>query len=88
MRACPHCKEEIKDAAEICKWCHRDVSPAALVASDAPHPDTKKCQYCAEDIKWEATVCKHCQRDLTGVPGRTTVTVHPSPQWNKGIAAV
>ena len=27
MRPCPHCTKEIKDNAEICKWCLRSVGP-------------------------------------------------------------
>jgi TM2 domain-containing membrane protein YozV len=94
MRPCPHCGKEIKDKSDICKWCHGDVSPAAVAAlsetraaAQRPHPETKTCPFCAEEIKWEAKVCKHCQRDLqTGTVGG--ILVQPTPQWNKGIAAV
>src|SRR5262249_50224545 len=70
-KICPHCGKDIKAKADVCKYCHADVSPEAMVAAAAaarpdtePHPDTKTCRYCAEEIKWDATVCKHCGRDL------------------------
>lgn len=30
MRACPHCAEEIKKDAKVCRYCHRDVLPLSV----------------------------------------------------------
>jgi hypothetical protein len=94
LKTCPHCGKEIKAKADLCKFCHGDVSPTAMAAAaDAarvrsdPHPDTKTCRFCAEEIKWDARVCKHCQRDLaTGLGPMAGGSA--GPQWNKGVAAV
>src|SRR5262245_48956753 len=32
MRPCPHCSKEIKDNAELCKWCQRPVPPPGVEA--------------------------------------------------------
>jgi TM2 domain-containing membrane protein YozV len=79
MRPCPHCSQEIKDRAELCKYCFQPVpmfdpdapsdvqSPrgqAILPAPEQSHADTRKCPYCAEAIKWEARICRFCQRSL------------------------
>lgn len=54
---CPHCKEEIRADAVLCKHCG-----ARLGARVPEHGGV--CPYCKEAIHPEATRCKHCRSDL------------------------
>jgi hypothetical protein len=80
MRPCPECGKDIKDRAEICKWC---LSPVLAVgqepAAQTTEPTTIRCPFCSEPILSSARKCKHCQEWLhQGTGGASGKTPHPA----------
>lgn len=53
VKVCPHCAEELPDAAKVCPECHKD--PAVAPASAMPEPPREPEAWSSEDA-----------RDLTG----------------------
>lgn len=56
MRRCPYCAEEIQDAAVICRFCGRSVTPVR--SSDTPPAAPKHSWYRLDDRVRRATGTK------------------------------
>lgn len=67
MKKCRFCGELIKEDAQVCRFCTRDLggTPPVLPTGEISlEQETKKCPACAETIKFEAVKCRHCGEAL------------------------
>ena len=60
LRECPFCKEMIKAAAVLCRYCRSPLAP-----TEPGHGGI--CPYCKEQINEQAIRCRYCQSDLRPV---------------------
>lgn len=60
-RRCPHCAEPIHKAANVCRHCRGDVTPAQQSTGHATRP----CPHCGADMDNGARVCVSCGKSVS-----------------------
>jgi len=55
---CPHCAEQIKAEAKVCKHCGRDVVPTE------PRPQSRACPSCGTMNATEKLICRNCRSNI------------------------